>query len=580
MTKYLFLFLLLITVSQTTEAQNCNSICNGDFEDSIVVPGPNLILIDSTEMPCWKTTASNGIFEVWGTGFQNVPSYSGQQFVELNAQFVSTLYQNITANPGSLINIAFAHRGRWGLDSLSVSVGPVGGPYVTLGTFGDDSSAWGYYTLNYALPNVGTNFSLRFNSVYAAGGNPTVGNFLDDVSVTTSCIVIEDTCFSDVTKFTMADSLGFVAFQWSFDDPSSGPLNNAFDASVSHLFTAPGLYNVQLIRVFNFAPYSDTATYKVNINPSPVVNIGNDTTICSGQTIILQCSNVGSYIWQNGSTNFFINVNTTGTYTVTVTTLAGCAGTDSISVIVQPCSTTIANLAASDTSFCEKQCIDFFDLSTNGPSSWLWTFTGASPSTSTDQNPTGICYNNYGSFDVQLIACNSFGCDTALFPSFITEVVTPSPPTISQSGDSLICNATNVTYAWYNVNNPTTILGTNYFFVPSIAGQYYVVVVDSIGCDVSSSIYNSNVGMNENLDGNIQVLVNQNENTISINCENSMSQIFAVKLYDGIGREVSKIENTSNTKSLKLQMPTQAGTYILSIETNNKIYRSKIVVGK
>ncbi|HRC33766.1 MAG TPA: T9SS type A sorting domain-containing protein, partial [Bacteroidia bacterium] len=131
-----------------------------------------------------------------------------------------------------------------------------------------------------------------------------------------------------------------------------------------------------------------------------------------------------------------------------------------------------------------------------------------------------------------------------------------------------------------NVNNPTTILGTNYFFVPSIAGQYYVVVVDSIGCDVSSSIYNSNVGMNENLDGNIQVLVNQNENTIFINCENSMSQIFVVKLYDGIGREVSKIENTSNTKSLKLQMPTQAGTYILSIETNNKIYRSKIVVGK
>ena len=59
-----------------------------------------------------------------------------------------------------------------------------------------------------------------------------------------------------------------------------------------------------------------------------------------------------------------------------------------------------------------------------------------------------------------------------------------------------------------------------------------------------------------------------------------MSQIFVVKLYDGIGREVSKIENTSNTKSLKLQMPTQAGTYILSIETNNKIYRSKIVVGK
>ncbi len=64
MTKYLFLFLLLITVSQTTEAQNCSSICNGDFEDSIVTVGANSNLIDTSAMPCWKTTASNGVFEV------------------------------------------------------------------------------------------------------------------------------------------------------------------------------------------------------------------------------------------------------------------------------------------------------------------------------------------------------------------------------------------------------------------------------------------------------------------------------------------------------------------------------------
>ena len=143
MKRILFLCLLLIAGSQISHAQNCNSICNGDFEDSIVVPGPNLILIDSTEMPCWKTTASNGIFEVWGTGFQNVPSYSGQQFVELNAQFVSTLYQYITGNARSLISRSFAHRGGCGLDSLRVWVGAVGGGDVTWGTVGDDGSGGG-----------------------------------------------------------------------------------------------------------------------------------------------------------------------------------------------------------------------------------------------------------------------------------------------------------------------------------------------------------------------------------------------------------------------------------------------------
>src|SRR4249920_2840442 len=65
-----------------------------------------------------------------------------------------------------------------------------------------------------------------------------------------------------------------------------------------------------------------------------------------------------------------------------------------------------AALAASDTQLCEKFCIDFTDQSTNNPASWQWTFEGASPSTSTQQNPTNICYDDPGVYDVTLIATN------------------------------------------------------------------------------------------------------------------------------------------------------------------------------
>ena len=162
----------------------CNLLCNTDFENNQVTPPGSYIIVDAGLISCWNTTASDNNIEVWGSGFIGVPSYSGNQFIELNAYMVSTIYQDFITAPGASLSISFAHRGRSGVDVLSVDIGPVGGPYTTLGNFSDGNTAWGYYTLNYIIPGgMGNNFSLRFNSVSASGGNPAVGNFLDAISV-------------------------------------------------------------------------------------------------------------------------------------------------------------------------------------------------------------------------------------------------------------------------------------------------------------------------------------------------------------------------------------------------------------
>jgi len=77
------------------------------------------------------------------------------------------------------------------------------------------------------------------------------------------------------------------------------------------------------------------------------------------------------------------------------------------------------NFIASDTVICEGICINFTDLSTNTPTSWQWSFSGAIPSTSISQNPANICYNDTGVFDVQLIATNANGLDTLTIDPFI-----------------------------------------------------------------------------------------------------------------------------------------------------------------
>jgi len=58
---------------------------------------------------------------------------------------------------------------------------------------------------------------------------------------------------------------------------------------------------------------------------------------------------------------------------------------------------------------CVQGQVDFFDES-QGATSWLWTFEGGLPATSTDQNPT-VLYNAGGIFDVSLEVTNAFGSD-------------------------------------------------------------------------------------------------------------------------------------------------------------------------
>lgn len=76
------------------------------------------------------------------------------------------------------------------------------------------------------------------------------------------------------------------------------------------------------------------------------------------------------------------------------------------------------NFQGIPTSVCVIGKVNFTDLSTNQPTSWLWTFPGGSPSTSTVQNPM-VTYNTRGIYDVTLRATNSFGSNTVTFNSYI-----------------------------------------------------------------------------------------------------------------------------------------------------------------
>ncbi|MCD4680093.1 MAG: tandem-95 repeat protein, partial [Bacteroidales bacterium] len=68
--------------------------------------------------------------------------------------------------------------------------------------------------------------------------------------------------------------------------------------------------------------------------PSPQVNLGNDTTISVGSSLILDAGPWASYLWSDGSTNQTFLVTGTANYVVTITDANGCTGSDDINVIV------------------------------------------------------------------------------------------------------------------------------------------------------------------------------------------------------------------------------------------------------
>ena len=63
------------------------------------------------------------------------------------------------------------------------------------------------------------------------------------------------------------------------------------------------------------------------------ISLGNDTTICNGDKIILSPGNFSSYTWQDNAETPTYTVTQQGTYIVTVTNNIGCMATDTIKII-------------------------------------------------------------------------------------------------------------------------------------------------------------------------------------------------------------------------------------------------------
>ncbi|GIV32483.1 MAG: hypothetical protein KatS3mg031_0018 [Chitinophagales bacterium] len=145
-----------------------------------------------------------------------------------------------------------------------------------------------------------------------------------------------------------------------------------------------------------------------------------------------------------------------------------------------------ANFTATAASACVGNPVNFQDISSGCPDSWQWSFPGATPSSSTEQHPTGIIYNAPGTYAVSLTVTRGSESNTETKTAYIT---IHALPTAEATGDT-VCAGSSATliasggasYLW-----STGAVGPTLITTPVADSVYSVTVTSTQGCTATTS---------------------------------------------------------------------------------------------
>jgi len=95
----------------------------------------------------------------------------------------------------------------------------------------------------------------------------------------------------------------------------------------------PGTYDLWISKNETGTCLKNIGTFEV-LNTNPIVDLGNDTTLCEGETLMLNAGNAGStYVWSgNNAYTQTLEVTEAGSYVVHITDPVGCTGISTINV--------------------------------------------------------------------------------------------------------------------------------------------------------------------------------------------------------------------------------------------------------
>ncbi|MDQ3108944.1 MAG: T9SS type A sorting domain-containing protein, partial [Bacteroidota bacterium] len=210
----------------------------------------------------------------------------------------------------------------------------------------------------------GTNDTLTANGAmnyaWSTGGSSPI-EIVSPATTTTYTVVGTDAngCTNSATATVNVNAAPVITITGAGSICGGGSDTLTGNGAVSYSWSSGGTTATEIVMPSASATYTltgtdingctNTATATVIVNPTPVVDLGADTSVC-GQ-LMLDAMNAGAmYLWNNNSTAQTLNATSSGTYYVTVTNVSGCTGSDTIALIVN--AIPMLTLTSSDSSLC------------------------------------------------------------------------------------------------------------------------------------------------------------------------------------------------------------------------------------
>lgn len=347
--------------------------------------------------------------------------------------------------------------------------------------------------------NAGTSTSQNPSSTYSAAGPFNVQ------LITTSDAGCKDTVTQNISiwAFPPADA----GLDSAICDGGSASLTAS--GGVQYLWSPGGMTTATInINPNVTTPYTVTVTdgngcvaqdvASVIVNPLPVPDAGIDQSICFGDNTTLTATGGATYDWTPGNlsgASVSITPNITTTYSVLVTTAAGCQATDAVTVAVNPIP---VSAFSNSGNVCQFNTISFTDqsnVSAGSITNWNWSF--GNGSSSTDQSPDNF-YSGHGNFSVTLTVTSDAGCtnqsivDVIVYEkpiASITSVDVCDGNPVNFTNASSISDGSALTYAW-NLGDASTSTDANPVHSYSGFGHYPInMIVTSVnGCSDTMDI--------------------------------------------------------------------------------------------
>lgn len=257
--------------------------------------------------------------------------------------------------------------------------------------------------------------------------------------------------------------------------------NGATSSSIT--VNTPGTYTLTVTENgCTSTPVSVTIAQELN----PNLNITGNLSLCQGSTTTLTADTTGainSYLWSNGATTPTITVNTAGTYTVTVTTPAGCQYTQTVQVVREAVAAiAIANPAQLN---CAVNAVPIHATVTNMPTGATIAWT-ASPGGNivSGANTLNPIVNQPGTYTLTIT--NPSGLQCAVSRSVTVLRDTSAPGIILMADKTVICEGESVdlvatgavTYTWDGLPGNGAIQTV----LPTTTTTYTVTGIGANGC--------------------------------------------------------------------------------------------------